>query len=137
MVLDASAMRCVASSTSEIAVELQHGKQSCHESPALVCRRERELYGFVRDRFIVERDSMHSMCIESRLEEKLTFARRIDFDVDGVDDMMVTIMSRTVTWVHLPGLKSQIASQPRKSDCANESGVREIRERRDPGIRIH
>ena len=35
-------------------------------------------------------------------------------DVDDGDDMMVTIMSRTVTWMHLSGLYSQMASQPRK-----------------------
>ena len=37
------------------------------------------------------------MCVESRLKEGLTVARRTDFDVDVGDDMMVTIMSRTVT----------------------------------------
>ena len=55
MVWDACAMRCVACAMSEIAFELQHEEQSCH-------------------------------------------------DVDDGDVMMVTIMSRTVTWMHLSGL---------------------------------
>ena len=54
------------------------------------------------------------MCIKAKLKERLTFAQRADFGVDGGDDSMVTIMNRTVIWVCLSGLHSQIASQPRK-----------------------
>ena len=48
------------------------------------------------DRCTVENDFVQLMCIESRLEKWLTFARRADFGVDDDDDMIVTITSRTV-----------------------------------------
>ena len=164
MVFDSSAMRCVASAMGEIAVELQHDEQLHHESmlgelsyllsgvrqelrnweekrrqvfikhepesSASVCREERELCGFVHDRFIVDCDSVPLMCFELGFKERSTFARRIDVDVDDGDDMMVTITSRTVTWVHLSGLKV-----PEK--WLRERIVREVRERRDLGIRLH
>ena len=43
------------------------------------------------------------MCIESRLEEGLTFAQRVDFGVDDGNDLTVTTMNRMVTWVYLSG----------------------------------
>ena len=127
-VLDASAMRCMASAMSVVVAELQRDEQACHESmrgelsyslsgvrkelhncdekwrqvfinhqpesSALVRHRERELCGFTHDRYTTESDSVQLMCIESRLEEGLTFAQRVDLGVVDGNDLMVTIMNR-------------------------------------------
>ena len=58
-----------------------------------MCHRERELRGFVYDRFIVESDSVQLMCIESRHKEGLIFAQRADLGVDDGDDLMDTVVN--------------------------------------------
>ena len=62
-------------------------------SSTLVCGRERDLRGFIHNRFTVESDSVQLMCIEPRLKEKLKFERCADLGIDDGDDKMVTIMS--------------------------------------------
>ena len=131
MFWDASAMRCVASATSEVASELPPDEQAVcqdllgelssslsgmreavciweklqnvliHHKPkssAVVCCQERELCGFVHDRFITfDSDSLQLMWIESRLKEELNL-RRADFGVDDGDGKTVVILTRSVTW---------------------------------------
>ena len=52
------------------------------KSSTFVCCQERELCGFVHDRFIVKSDLVQLTCIESRLKEKLDFERRAGFGLD-------------------------------------------------------
>ena len=123
------------------------------QSSTVVCCHERELCGFVHgDDFINTGDSVQWMWIESRIKEGLNFERCAHLGVDGADET-VTILNRLVTWVCLSGSRNQAAVQPRGRvgqlivlcygcetnqpfDCANQLGVREICERRDPGAHL-
>ena len=127
------------------------------KSSTVVCCHERELCGFVHgDDFIIAGDSVQLLWIESRLKEGLNFERCADLGADDGVDKTVTILSQLVTWTtrqvsclrgcgrirHLrcPTPRSRGADRHiKKFDCTNESGVREIRERRDPGVhsRLH
>ena len=76
--------------------------------------RERELCGFIHDRYTIESDSVQLMCTESRLEEGSTFAQRVDFGVVDGNDLMETIMNRMASSVCLSGSNGQTVSQNRE-----------------------
>ena len=68
------------------------------QSSTVVCRHERELYGFVHgEDFIILGDSVQLMWIESRLKERLNFERCADLRVDDGVDKTVTIFSHLVS----------------------------------------
>ena len=125
-----------------------------------MCRQERGLCGFAHNQCII--DSVRLTCIESRLKEKLDFERRADFGVGDGDGKTVTIMNRLVIWsnqlevevhsrnreilfvrMNLTGPTSAVSYAlvassgqiAKKFGWANELGVGEVRDRRDP--RVH
>ena len=143
-VLEASAMRCMASAMRwrlSCNMMSKHVKSRCLENcclRCLECERKRTVARKSGDKSssttnqsrqrwcVVESVSCvilcNLMCVEPRPKERLTVARRADFDVYVGDDMMVTIMSRTVTCVPLSGLREGLSQSAEKIDCANESG---------------
>ena len=126
------------------------------KSSTVVCCHERELCGFVHeDDFIITGDSVKLTWIESRLKERLNFEQCVDLGVDDGVDKTVTILSLLATWNDLAGIVLAKMSTDgfnfctivrcvwemqtdtsRNFDCANEMGVREARERRDPGAHL-
>ena len=116
------------------------------------CRGEGEFCGFAQDHFFTEGDSVQLTWIESRLKESLNFQRCADLGIDD-GDRMVTILNRLVTCHrdmlladeygrirHLHCLMRWVRDADRhikEFDCANDLGVQEIREHRNPGVHLH